>query len=187
MDASLQCSEFRPPTWRELLFSKAEPVDTSLVLVQIGGEGRVVPRSELRRLVASEEAARARADLALLASSGTAALAYLGANSVGKSPEERRRAMLVGAQVESLVVSVRGPALGRAMGMQRAPSPTVTLRRAAQVQRPPGEAPATRGVPAEGTQGPATRFVYPKTGQSVVTDNATGEISHVGGPGCRHE
>ncbi|MCL4678635.1 MAG: hypothetical protein KJ017_08600 [Alphaproteobacteria bacterium] len=29
----------------------------------------------------------------------------------------------------------------------------------------------------------ATRHVHPQTGQSVVTDNATGEVIHVGGPG----
>jgi RHS repeat-associated protein len=29
----------------------------------------------------------------------------------------------------------------------------------------------------------ATRFVHPTTGQSVVTDNVTGEVLHVGGPG----
>lgn len=30
---------------------------------------------------------------------------------------------------------------------------------------------------------PATRYVHPRTGQSVVVDNVTGEVIHVGGPG----
>lgn len=33
---------------------------------------------------------------------------------------------------------------------------------------------------------PATRYVHPGTGQSVVRDNVTGEIIHVGGPGFRY-
>ena len=32
----------------------------------------------------------------------------------------------------------------------------------------------------------ATRFVHPRTGQSVVRDNVTGEIIHLGGPGYRY-
>ena len=32
----------------------------------------------------------------------------------------------------------------------------------------------------------ATRFVHPTTGQSVVIDNVTGEVIHVGGPGFRY-
>jgi hypothetical protein len=32
----------------------------------------------------------------------------------------------------------------------------------------------------------ATRFVNPTTGQSVVLDNVTGEVLHVGGPGFRY-
>ncbi|MBX3431169.1 MAG: hypothetical protein KF779_16400 [Hyphomonadaceae bacterium] len=33
---------------------------------------------------------------------------------------------------------------------------------------------------------PATRYVHPRTGQSVVVDNVTGEVIHVGGPGFRY-
>ncbi|WP_257667145.1 DUF6443 domain-containing protein [Parapedobacter tibetensis] len=32
----------------------------------------------------------------------------------------------------------------------------------------------------------ATRYVHPKTGQSVVTDNVTNELLHVGGPGFKY-
>ena len=37
-----------------------------------------------------------------------------------------------------------------------------------------------------GANTPATRYINPQTGQSVVIDNATGEIIHVGGPGFRY-
>ncbi len=37
-----------------------------------------------------------------------------------------------------------------------------------------------------GANTPATRYVHPRTGQSVVIDNATGEIIQVGGPGFRY-
>ena len=37
-----------------------------------------------------------------------------------------------------------------------------------------------------GANMPATRYVHPRTGQSVVIDNATGEVIHVGGPGFRY-
>ena len=30
---------------------------------------------------------------------------------------------------------------------------------------------------------PATRYIHPETGQSVVVDDVTGEVIHVGGPG----
>jgi hypothetical protein len=36
------------------------------------------------------------------------------------------------------------------------------------------------------TGNPATRYVHPKTGQSVVVDNVTGEVIHVGGPGFKY-
>jgi hypothetical protein len=36
------------------------------------------------------------------------------------------------------------------------------------------------------TGGGATRYIDPVTGQSVVIDNATGEVIHVGGPGFRY-
>ena len=45
------------------------------------------------------------------------------------------------------------------------------------------EALQTPGMPATGKQGPATRYVHPESGKSVVVDNATGEIFHVGGEG----
>lgn len=32
---------------------------------------------------------------------------------------------------------------------------------------------------------PATRFIHPETGQSVIIDDATGEVIQVGGPGFR--
>ena len=37
-----------------------------------------------------------------------------------------------------------------------------------------------------GANSPATRYVHPKTGQSVVIDNTTGEIIQVGGPGFKY-
>jgi hypothetical protein len=49
------------------------------------------------------------------------------------------------------------------------------------------EALATIGIRTDGKHGPATRFVHPKTGKSVVVDNATGEIFHVGGEGFRYD
>jgi hypothetical protein len=33
---------------------------------------------------------------------------------------------------------------------------------------------------------PATRYVHPETGQSVVIDNSTNEVLHVGGPGFKY-
>jgi len=33
------------------------------------------------------------------------------------------------------------------------------------------------------TGGPATRYVHPRTGRSVVIDDTTGEVIHVGGDG----
>lgn len=33
------------------------------------------------------------------------------------------------------------------------------------------------------TNGPATRYVHPETGRSVVIDDTSGEIIHVGGDG----
>jgi len=49
------------------------------------------------------------------------------------------------------------------------------------------EALQTPGIPAVGKDGPATRHVHPTTGQSVVVDNTTGEIFHVGGPGFLYD
>jgi hypothetical protein len=33
---------------------------------------------------------------------------------------------------------------------------------------------------------PATRYIHPETGQSVVVDDVTGEVIHVGGPGFKY-
>jgi hypothetical protein len=41
----------------------------------------------------------------------------------------------------------------------------------------------TEGIPAVGQNGAATRYVNPKNGKSVVVENATGEIFHIGKPG----
>ncbi len=43
------------------------------------------------------------------------------------------------------------------------------------------------GIPTRGKKGPATRHVHPTTGKSVVVDNATGEIFHVGGEGFMYD
>jgi hypothetical protein len=48
------------------------------------------------------------------------------------------------------------------------------------------EALQTQGIPADGKRGPATRYVHPSTGRSVVIDNATGEVFHVGGDGFEY-
>jgi len=42
------------------------------------------------------------------------------------------------------------------------------------------EAMRTTGIPAMGKRGSATRYVHPITGKSVVVDNRSGEIFHVG-------
>ena len=49
------------------------------------------------------------------------------------------------------------------------------------------EALGAPGIPAQGKKGPATRHVHPTTGKSVVVDNATGEIFHVGGEGYKYD
>jgi hypothetical protein len=49
------------------------------------------------------------------------------------------------------------------------------------------EALQTSGIPTTGKLGPATRYVHPATGKSVVVDNATGEIFHVGGEGFLYD
>jgi len=48
------------------------------------------------------------------------------------------------------------------------------------------EALQTPGIPAVGKRGPATRYVHPGTGRSVVVDNATGQVFHVGGDGFEY-
>ncbi|HSV13265.1 MAG TPA: colicin E5-related ribonuclease [Tepidisphaeraceae bacterium] len=49
------------------------------------------------------------------------------------------------------------------------------------------EAMQAPGIPTNGKKGPATRYVHPTTGRSVVVDNATGEIFHVGGEEFRYD
>jgi DNA transposition AAA+ family ATPase len=49
------------------------------------------------------------------------------------------------------------------------------------------EAMQTVGIPTVGKNGAATRYVHPSTGKSVVVDNATGEVFHVGGEGFRYD
>ena len=49
------------------------------------------------------------------------------------------------------------------------------------------EAMDTKGIPAAGKNGPATRYVHPETGRSVVVDDATGEVFHVGGDGFKYD
>lgn len=49
------------------------------------------------------------------------------------------------------------------------------------------EALATPPIPAKGKKGTASRHVHPTTGRSVVVDDATGEIFHVGGDGFLYE
>ena len=45
------------------------------------------------------------------------------------------------------------------------------------------EAMQTPGIAVQGKKGPATRYVHPVTGKSVIVDDVTGEIFHVGGEG----
>jgi hypothetical protein len=49
------------------------------------------------------------------------------------------------------------------------------------------EALQNQAIPAAGKRGPATRHIHPATGKSVVVDNATGEIFHVGGEGFLYD
>ena len=44
----------------------------------------------------------------------------------------------------------------------------------------------TQPIPTCGKRGPATRYVHPRTGRSVVVDDATGEVFHVGGDGFEY-
>lgn len=48
------------------------------------------------------------------------------------------------------------------------------------------EALKTKGIPTQGKLVPASRFVHPSTGQSLVMDNKTREIFHVGGKGYKY-
>ncbi|MDD7422401.1 MAG: colicin E5-related ribonuclease, partial [Campylobacter hominis] len=49
------------------------------------------------------------------------------------------------------------------------------------------EAMKTKGIPTTGKNGPATRYVHPKTGKSIVIDNKTNEIFHVSGEGFKYD
>lgn len=49
------------------------------------------------------------------------------------------------------------------------------------------EAMQTKGIPTIGKNGAATRFIHPKTGKSVVVDDKTGEIFHVGDIGFKYD
>jgi hypothetical protein len=48
------------------------------------------------------------------------------------------------------------------------------------------EALRAKGITIRGKKGPATRYVHPRTGRSVVVDDATGEVFHVGGDGFEY-
>ncbi len=48
------------------------------------------------------------------------------------------------------------------------------------------EAIQTGGIPTTGKLGPATRYIHPQTGKSVVIDDKTGEVFHVGGNGFKY-
>jgi Colicin E5 ribonuclease domain len=48
------------------------------------------------------------------------------------------------------------------------------------------EALRTPGISTRGKKGPATRYVHARTGRSVVVDDATGEVFHVGGDGFEY-
>lgn len=45
----------------------------------------------------------------------------------------------------------------------------------------------TKGIPTTGKNGLATRYVHPRTGKSIVIDNKTNEIFHVGGEGFKYD
>ena len=49
------------------------------------------------------------------------------------------------------------------------------------------EALRTPGHPTRGKDHPATGYIHPVTGKSVVVDDVTGEIFHVGGEGFVYE
>ena len=49
------------------------------------------------------------------------------------------------------------------------------------------EALAVSGLPCEGKLGPALRHVHPSTGKSVVVDQTSGMIFHVGGEGFLYD
>jgi predicted RNA binding protein YcfA (HicA-like mRNA interferase family) len=46
---------------------------------------------------------------------------------------------------------------------------------------------STKGISTIGKKGTATRYVDPKTGKSLVVDDTTGEIFHVGKVGYKYD
>ena len=49
------------------------------------------------------------------------------------------------------------------------------------------EALQTPGIPTKGKNGPATRYVHPGSGKSVIVDDSTGEVFHVGDVGYKYD
>ena len=49
------------------------------------------------------------------------------------------------------------------------------------------EAMQTAGIPTPGKMNPAPRYVHPVSGKSVVVDDVTGEVFHVGGEGFEYD
>ena len=54
------------------------------------------------------------------------------------------------------------------------------MRRGDWTEKMIREAMLTPGIAMRGKKGPATRHVHPTSGCSVIVDNATGEIFHLG-------
>jgi hypothetical protein len=52
----------------------------------------------------------------------------------------------------------------------------------AQIKEARAEGQSVPAVNVE-TRGPATRYIHPETGRSVVIDDVTGDVIHVGGDG----
>jgi hypothetical protein len=65
------------------------------------------------------------------------------------------------------------------MRLRYANEAKVRLQRRGWTEAQIVEALQTLGIPARGKKGPATRYVNPRTGRSVVVDDATGEVFHV--------
>jgi hypothetical protein len=62
----------------------------------------------------------------------------------------------------------------------------IQMARRGWTERQIVEALQTQGIAVHGKRGPATRYVHPGTGRSVVVDDATGEVFHVGGDGFEY-
>ena len=63
----------------------------------------------------------------------------------------------------------------------------VQMRRRGWTDEHLREAFLTVPLPAQGKKGPALRYIHPKNGKSVVVDEMTGAIFHVGGEGFLYE